>query len=244
MDPLRNSADHCASDISGEGASQAFPLGPTLTPYGVNFSIFSAHATDVDIVFFDHPDAQQPSRVIKLNPVLNRTSHYWHIFVPGIVAGQLYGYRVDGPGEASGGNRFDCHKVLIDPYGKSISIGQHYDRSAASRPGDNTGTSMKSDVADLSTFDWEGEPAWRRSLRCGETGRKMQIAPGERPGARTAAKGVESALATVPPGQVPGAARMVIRAAGAVRFQPVAKKCHREAAGTARARRRRSGKCS
>jgi hypothetical protein len=103
--------------------------------------------------------------------------------------------------------------VLIDPYGKSISIGQHYDRSAASRPGDNTGTSMKSDVADLSTFDWEGEPAWRRSLRCGETGRKMQIAPGERPGARTAAKGVESALATVPPGQVPGAARMVIRAA-------------------------------
>jgi isoamylase len=116
-------------------------------------------------VFFEHADAQQPARVIKLSPITNRTSHYWHIFVPGIVAGQLYGYRVDGTGEASGGNRFDCQKVLIDPYGKSVSVGQHYDRSAACHPGDNAGTSMKSVVADLSTFDWEGDRPLKHSFR-------------------------------------------------------------------------------
>ena len=115
MYPHRKSADSRDPAVQDKCASYSYPLGPTLTPLGVNFSIFSAHATDVEIVFFDNADAKQPARVIKLSPTINRTSHYWHIFVPGIVAGQLYGYRVDGPGEASGGNRFDRQKVLIDP---------------------------------------------------------------------------------------------------------------------------------
>jgi isoamylase len=68
-------------------------------------------------------------------------------------------------GEAFGGNRFDCQKVLIDPYGKSVSVGQHYDRSAACHPGNNAGTSMKSVVADLSTFDWEGDRPLKHSFR-------------------------------------------------------------------------------
>jgi glycogen operon protein len=165
VDSLRNSADPCATAIPGKDASQTYPLGPTLSPDGVNFSVFSAHATHVEIVFFDDADAQQPARVIKLRPITNRTSHYWHIFVPGIVAGQLYGYRVDGPGEANDGNRFDCGKVLIDPYGKSVSVGRNYDRSAASHPGDNAATSMKSVVADLSTFDWQGDQPLKHPFR-------------------------------------------------------------------------------
>ena len=151
--------------MPGEGTSQTYPLGATLTSDGVNFSVFSAHATQVEIVFFEHADAQQPARVIKLSPISNRTSHYWHIFVPGIVVGQLYGYRVDGPGEANDGNRFDCHKVLIDPYGKGVSVGQHYDRSAASHPGDNAATSMKSVVADLSSYDWQGDQPLKHPFR-------------------------------------------------------------------------------
>jgi glycogen operon protein len=165
MDAHRKSADSRDTAVEGKSASFTYPLGPTLTASGVNFSIFSAHATHVEIVFFDHAGAKQPARVIKLNPVLNRTSHYWHIFVPGIVTGQLYGYRVDGPGEASGGNRFDSNKVLIDPYGKSVSVGKHYDRSAASRPGDNAETSMRSVVVDLSTFDWEGDRPLKHPFR-------------------------------------------------------------------------------
>jgi glycogen operon protein len=165
MDPHRKSADSYNAAAEGTSASLAYPLGPTLTAAGVNFSIFSAHATQVEILFFDHADAQQPARVTKLDSTINRTSHYWHIFVPGIVAGQLYGYRVDGPGEASDGNRFDRLKVLVDPYGKSVSVSKHYDRSAASHPGDNAATSMKSVVADLSTFDWEGDRPLKHPFR-------------------------------------------------------------------------------
>jgi glycogen operon protein len=165
MEPHQKSAGSSDTAVEGEGASYTYPLGPTLTPAGVNFSIFSAHATHVEIVFFDHPDAKQPARVIKLDPTINRTSHYWHIFVPGIVAGQLYGYRVDGSGKAYSGNRFDFNKVLIDPYGKSVSVGQNYNREAASHPGDNAATSMKSVVADLRVFDWEGDRPLKHSFR-------------------------------------------------------------------------------
>ena len=145
--------------------SRPYPLGPTITPEGTNFSVFSASATRMEIVLFDHADDPQPSRVIPLDPVLHRTSHYWHIFVPGIGPGQLYGYRADGPDDPPSGQRFDSQKVLIDPYGKIVSVGQHYDRAAACKPGDNAATSMKSVLADLSVFDWEGDRPLHRPFR-------------------------------------------------------------------------------
>jgi glycogen operon protein len=119
----------------------------------------------MEIVLFDHADDPRPSRVIPLDPVLHRTCHYWHIFVPGIRAGQLYGYRANGPNDPANGRRFDSQKVLIDPYGKSVSVGQHYDRAAACKPGDNAAASMKSVLADLSTFDWEGDRPLYRPFR-------------------------------------------------------------------------------
>jgi isoamylase len=142
-----------------------YPLGPTILPEGTNFSVFSACATGMEIVLFDHADDAQPSRVIPLDPVLHRTSHYWHIFVPGIKPGQLYGYRADGTSDPESGQRFDRQKVLLDPYGKSVSVGQHYSRAAACKPGDNAATSMKSVLANLSTFDWEGDRPIHRLFR-------------------------------------------------------------------------------
>jgi len=142
-----------------------YPLGPTILPEGTNFSVFSASATGMEIVLFDHADDAQPSRVIPLDPVLHRTSHYWHIFVPGIKPGQLYGYRADGPSDPKSGQRFDKQKVLLDPYGKSVSVGQHYSRAAACKPGDNAATSMKSVLANLKTFDWEGDRPLHRLFR-------------------------------------------------------------------------------
>ena len=114
-----------------------YPLGPTTTPEGTNFSVFSASATRMELVLFDHTEDSVPSHVIALDPVLHRTSHYWHIFLPGIKPGQLYGYRADGPDDPANGQRFDSQKVLIDPYGKSVSVGPNYDRAAACKPGDN-----------------------------------------------------------------------------------------------------------
>jgi len=69
------------------------PLGASVTPDGVNFSVFSKHATGIDLLLFDHVDAAKPTRVIDVSSVANRTYHYWHVFVPGLKAGQIYGFR-------------------------------------------------------------------------------------------------------------------------------------------------------
>jgi isoamylase len=116
------------------------PLGATVCSEGTNFSIFSASASGMQLVLFDHMDDVSATRTVTLDPVHNRTSHYWHIFLPGIKPGQLYGYRADGPRDPAAGQRFDPQKVLIDPYGKGVSVGRSYSRAAASIPGDNAST--------------------------------------------------------------------------------------------------------
>jgi glycogen operon protein len=144
---------------------QPFPIGPTVTPEGTNFSVFSANATGMEMIFFDRADDPHASRVISLDPILNRTAHYWHIFVAGIRPGQLYGFRAHGPDDPTAGHRFDPCKVLLDPYAKCVAAGPNYDRKAAGRPGDNAAASMKSVVADLDTFDWEGDRPLNRPFR-------------------------------------------------------------------------------
>jgi len=145
--------------------SLSYPLGPTVTAGGTNFSLFSAHATKVEIVLFDDASDARATRVISLDPIHNRTFHYWHIFVPGVGAGQRYGYRVDGPRDPQNGQRFEPSKVLLDPYAKSVHVGQEYSRAKASQPGDNASTSMKSVVVDLSVFDWNGDQPLDRPFR-------------------------------------------------------------------------------
>jgi isoamylase len=133
-----------------------YPLGASVTATGVNFSVFSYHATRVELLLFDTEDATQPSRIIDLNPGTSRTSHYWHIHLPGIKAAQLYGYRISGPYAPGLGHRFDPEKVLLDPYAKAISL-RNYQRNAAARSGNNAGNAAKSVVADLSLYDWQGD---------------------------------------------------------------------------------------
>ncbi len=149
----------------GAVISAPYPLGATVCPEGTNFSIFSASAHGMQIVLFDHADDLFPARTITLDPFRDRTSHYWHVFLPGIKPGQLYGYRADGPADPATGQRFDRQKLLLDPYGRSISVGRNYSRAAACLPGDNAATSMKSVVADLSLFDWEDDHPINRLYR-------------------------------------------------------------------------------
>ena len=73
------------------------PWEPMNTEGGVNFAIFSRHASRVRLELFDHPADATPARVIDLDPARNRTGDMWHVWVEGIRAGQLYAYRVDGP---------------------------------------------------------------------------------------------------------------------------------------------------
>jgi pullulanase/glycogen debranching enzyme len=87
------------SDARGPTKRTSAPLGATRGHDGVNFSVFSKDATGVELLLFDHVDEQHPARAIRLDPAAHRTYHYWHVFVPGVKAGQLYGYRVEGPWE-------------------------------------------------------------------------------------------------------------------------------------------------
>lgn len=149
-------------------AGRSFPLGATLLDGGSNFSLFSRTASRIELLFFDRADDARPSRVIPIHPETNRTYHYWHVFVPGVQAGQIYGFRAYGPFEPSRGLRFDSSKLLLDPYGRAIAVPAAYSREAARRAGDNTATAMKSVVIDPHTYDWEGDirpnRPWSRTI--------------------------------------------------------------------------------
>jgi glycogen operon protein len=136
---------------------QSYPLGATVDASGVNFCLYSKHATGVDLLLFDSGNILEPSQVITLNPKKNRTSFYWHVFVPEARAGQIYAYRVHGPFEPAYGHRFDATKVLLDPYARAIVGDEIYDRKAAIGPGDNCATALKGVVVDSHSYDWEGD---------------------------------------------------------------------------------------
>jgi glycogen operon protein len=139
----------------------AAPLGASPDRRGTNFSAFSRHATGVEILLFDRADDAKAARTIRLDPVTSRTYHYWHAFVPGVVAGQIYGYRVEGPADPAAGLRFDPAKVLLDPYGRAVVVPEGYDRQATRAAGDTAATAMKSVVVDPSDYDWEGDAPLR-----------------------------------------------------------------------------------
>ena len=101
---------------------RSHPIGATLEHAGANFCLFSRTATAVELLLFDGVNDTRPSRVVRLDPLANRTYHYWHAFVPGVEAGQVYGYRVHGPRDPSRGLYFDASRVLLDPYGRAVAI--------------------------------------------------------------------------------------------------------------------------
>jgi isoamylase len=103
---------------------KSFPLGATVSQEGVNFSVFSKRAASVELLLFEDAGDPVPFRTILLDPRKNRTYHYWHVFVPDIGPGQIYGYRVHGPNDPERGKRFDSEKVLLDPYGKAVIVPQ------------------------------------------------------------------------------------------------------------------------
>src|SRR5690606_13447999 len=91
-------------------AGKPYPLGSTVTETGVNFSLFSEHATGVELLIFDKPTDLEPIQTVRFDPELHRTYAFWHIFVEGLKPGVGYGYRVYGPWEPEFGHRFDDSK--------------------------------------------------------------------------------------------------------------------------------------
>ncbi|HXQ40759.1 MAG TPA: glycogen debranching protein GlgX [Candidatus Udaeobacter sp.] len=93
-----------------------YPLGATSDGKGVNFALFSQNAERVELCLFDETGDRELERV----PVCEYTDEVWHIYLPGVAPGQLYGYRVYGPYQPEMGHRFNHHKLLLDPYARML----------------------------------------------------------------------------------------------------------------------------
>jgi glycogen operon protein len=142
---------------SGILPGTSYPLGATVFPSGVNFSVFSQHCNSLELLLFDDLGDTKPARVIAFDPNKNKTFYYWHLFVPGLTSGQLYTYRAYGPFDPGKGLRFDGTKVLLDPYVKAVARCPGYDRKAAAAPGDNCAHALKGVIVDPRSYDWEGD---------------------------------------------------------------------------------------
>jgi isoamylase len=174
MNPLTRAAISSAIELATSqpvplpGTGRSFPIGATLINGGANFSVFSRSADRIELLLFDRVDDARPSRVIPIDPSANRTYHYWHAYVPGLEVGQIYGFRAFGPYDPDRGLRFDPTKVLLDPYGRAISVPKNYSREAARLEGENVATAMKSVLADPRAYDWEGDVPlnrpWSRTI--------------------------------------------------------------------------------
>jgi glycogen operon protein len=131
-------------------------LGPVITADGVHFNVFSS-AERVELALFDATDDERPARVLELERQPRSRGRYWHRFVPGIRAGQIYAYRADGQFAPERGLRFDRNKLLLDPYARCVVSPSRRTRKAACIPGDNCGTALRCVVVDSSAYDWEGD---------------------------------------------------------------------------------------
>ncbi|MFI5181412.1 MAG: glycogen debranching protein GlgX [Thermoanaerobaculia bacterium] len=145
-----------------EKTGQTAPLGASVRDGGVNFSVYSRSASGLELLLFDRADDARPARLVRFDPVVNRTYHYWHQFVPGLSSGQIYGYRARGPMNSANGLRFDPEKILLDPYARAVAVPAAYSRDLARAAGDNAASAMKSVVTDCSSYDWEGDRPLRR----------------------------------------------------------------------------------
>jgi glycogen operon protein len=115
-----------ADSEHSEWRGKPFPLGASWDGLGVNFSLYSQHAEKIELLLFDDPDDATPSQVHELT---EWTGPIWHIYLPDVRPGQLYGYRVYGPYEPDSGHRFNPNKVLLDPYAKAIGRELQWDDS-------------------------------------------------------------------------------------------------------------------
>src|SRR5690606_15191443 len=128
-----------------------WPLGASLTEEGVNFALFSAHATQAWLCLFDE-GGRETARL----PLPRRTEDVWHGLLPGAGAGLSYGYRAEGPRAPASGHRFNPAKHLLDPYarrlaGRFVWSDDHLDNDA-----DNARYTVRA-VVDASAFDWQDD---------------------------------------------------------------------------------------
>jgi glycogen debranching enzyme len=170
LSPTPAPASGAAMPVLAEG--QPYPIGATVTEHGVNFAVFSGAATQVDLCLFDEAGEIEIARL----PLPGRSSDVWHGLLPGAAAGLIYGFRVHGLWRPDRGQRFNPHKLLLDPWARAIVApaggfdwrGAHYgaDREfpQALDTRDNARQAHKARVVH-DRFDWCGDTPPRTPLR-------------------------------------------------------------------------------
>ncbi|TVR66966.1 MAG: glycogen debranching enzyme GlgX, partial [Gemmatimonadales bacterium] len=143
-----------------------YPLGSMWDGSGVNFSLFSRHATRIELILFQSRD-EGGGEMARFD-LAERTADVWHGYVPDLGPGQRYGYRVHGPYEPEEGHRFNPAKLVLDPYAKAIEgCPEWTDELFGYRMGDpdqdlsrddrDSGPHMPRSVVVDEYFDWEGK---------------------------------------------------------------------------------------
>jgi isoamylase len=142
-----------------------FPRGATWDGSGVNFSLFSANATKVEVCLFDGRGERELKRI----ELPEYTNEIWHGYVPGIGPSTVYGYRVHGPYEPESGHRFNPHKLLLDPYARAHTGELTWNPACFGYTIGDNGDDLSFDERDSApfvpkcvvvdpNFDWHGEP--------------------------------------------------------------------------------------
>ena len=144
-----------------------YPLGATWSPSGVNFAVFSEHATQIDLCLFRRETPNVEAYRIRL---MEQTDQVWHCFVPHLATGWRYGYRAHGEWNPHVGNLFNPNKLLIDPYTKAIDGSINWDPAVFPYPIQDSDPEryLVMDTADSAPFltkgvvidtsyDWEGD---------------------------------------------------------------------------------------
>ncbi len=173
LDELERLLNQC--EVQAVRSGVPFPLGAHVRGGGVNFAIFSRHATGVRLDLFDKAEDSEPTRTMILDAARNKTGDVWHVWVDGIHPGQLYGFRIAGPYEPLEGHRFNPGKLLVDPYATALAVpsGCNFHLALGYDPAspradlslsdiDNAGSAPKC-VATHGDFDWQGDQPLRHS---------------------------------------------------------------------------------
>ena len=135
-----------------------YPLGATWDGQGTNFSLYSEHATSVELCLFDARDPTQEHSRVRLP---ERTAHVWHVYIPEISPGQLYGYRVYGPFEPERGLRFNAAK-LLQKVGRTDDAIVHFRKVVEIEPAFGTGHLYLAQAL-LERGDLDGAEQWART---------------------------------------------------------------------------------
>lgn len=132
------------------------PAGATVEDHGVNFSIYSRHATGAELLLYEDDLSPEPYQIIRLDPEVNHTFFSWHLLVVDLPPGTCYSWRMDGPYDPSGnGWRYDSQVELVDPWARAVNT-ESWDRWKRQNDGIGAHDSLRAVVL-AGDYDWEGD---------------------------------------------------------------------------------------